>query len=88
MTKDKVIGVIILGSIVGISGFVMLFSSVHFGTLSAENWLIKQGGADTGYYNIIVKSYITNFIVGGGILFACGLAITSLGYCKLQLIKK
>ncbi|KMM37986.1 hypothetical protein [Guptibacillus hwajinpoensis] len=87
MNKDKLIGLIIWGSIIGISGFVMLFFSVHFGTSIAENWLIKQGGADTDYYNIIVKSYINNFLVGGGILFAVGLATNFIAYYKLQSIK-
>ncbi|MDP4552814.1 hypothetical protein Q9251_18200 [Alkalihalobacillus macyae] len=87
MNKDKLIGLVVWGSIIGISGFVMLFFSVHFGTSIAENWLIKQGGADTGYYNIIVKSSINNFLVGGGILFAFGLAINLITYFKLQSIK-
>ncbi|WP_273854064.1 hypothetical protein [Guptibacillus spartinae] len=88
MNRDKLKGLVIWGSIIGISGFVMLFFSVYFGTLIAENWLIKQGGADTGYYNIIMKSYINNFLVGGGILFTFGIAINSVAYYKLQLIKE
>ncbi|MEJ9232034.1 hypothetical protein LAV79_21700 [Peribacillus butanolivorans] len=86
MTKDNLKGTLILGSLIGIIGFVMLFFSVNFGTSLAENWLIKQGGADTDTYNIIVKSYINSFLVAGSILFAFGLLIISFTYYKLQTI--
>ena len=88
MNKDQLKGALIIASIAGISGFIMVFFSVHFGTSTAENWLLKQGGADTGYYNIVVKSSINNFLVSGGILFAFGLVIVSIAYYKLQMIKE
>ena len=61
MTKDKLKGLIFLGSLIGIVGFILLFFSVHFGTYFAEDWLSKQGGVDTSLYLIIVEGYINNF---------------------------
>ncbi|WP_141433907.1 hypothetical protein [Bacillus sp. 03113] len=87
MTKGNLVGTLIFGSLIGIIGFVMLFNSVNFGTSLAEKWLIKEGGADPNTYNIILKSYINNYLVGGSILFSFGLLIDTLAYFKMQIIK-
>jgi len=83
MIKDKLQGTLMLGVVICMIGFVMLFFSVNFGMSFADELLIKQGGADSNTYNIIVKSYIKNFLVAGGILFAIGLFIISVIYYKL-----
>ncbi|NEU31322.1 hypothetical protein GN156_11095 [bacterium LRH843] len=85
--KDILIGFILLGSILGIGGFVMIFFSVIFGTSIAEFWLSRQGGADTAYYNMIVDGYIRSFLVAGGILFGFGLLTMVLTCYKLKLIE-
>jgi hypothetical protein len=87
MSKDNLIGLIIVGSLLGIGGFVMIFFSVNFGTSLADSWLMRRGGADTGYYHIIVNSYINNFLVAGSILFGFGLLMVALTYYRLQIIK-
>jgi hypothetical protein len=84
MAKDKSIGFIVVGSILGIVGFIMIFFSVNFGISLAESWLINQGGAaDTATYNIIRKSYINTFLVAGSILFGLGLLIVTSTYFLL-----
>jgi hypothetical protein len=88
MTKENLRGTLILGIFIVVVGFIMLFFSVRFGTSLAENWLIKQGGANTDTYNIIVKSYINNFLVTGSILSSFGLLLNSFAYYKLRTIKE
>jgi hypothetical protein len=73
MSKEKIISLIIVGFLLFICGLVMIFSSVSFGTSSAETWLMNNGGADTSTYQIILKGYINNFLVAGGIIFGLGL---------------
>jgi hypothetical protein len=73
MSKEKIHSLIIVGLLLVICGLVMIFSSVSFGTSSAESWLIRNGGADTSTYQIILKGYINNFLVAGGIIFGLGL---------------
>lgn len=64
-------------------GFILLFFSTTFGSLQAENWLVKQGGADTSIYLVMIKSYINTFLVSGSILFGIGLVITFFSLYKL-----
>ncbi|MFA9560141.1 hypothetical protein ACERII_22760 [Evansella sp. AB-rgal1] len=64
----------ILGSILTVTGFILLFFSTNFGTSIANSWLHQQGGADTSMYHLMIKSYINNFLVTGGILFGIGLS--------------
>ncbi|MDQ6600818.1 hypothetical protein [Bacillus salipaludis] len=84
MSKEKLISLIVVGFILVIGGLVMIFSSVNFGTSFADSWLTGRGGADTGIYQIILKSYINNFLVAGGILFGFGMMIVVLIYYKFQ----
>lgn len=78
MSTDNLIGLIIVGSLLGIGGFVMILSS----------WLMRHGSVDTNYYHIIVNSHIYNFLVAGSILFGFGLLSVALIYYKLQIIKE
>lgn len=82
--RDLLIGFILLGSILGIAGFIMIFFSVFFGTSLAEFWLVRQGGADSAYYHIMVDGYIKSFLVAGGILFGLGLFIVILTSYKVK----
>jgi hypothetical protein len=87
MSKDNLMGLIIVGSLLGVGGFIMIFFSVTFGTSLAESWLMRRGGADTAYYHIIMNSYINNFLVVGGIFLSIGLLIVAFIYYKLLIIK-
>ncbi|MGG1397701.1 hypothetical protein ABE288_07700 [Bacillus salipaludis] len=88
MTKENSIYFLIVGTVLGLVGVVMIFFSVNFGTYFAESWLASRGGSDTGYYHIIVNSYINNFLVAGAILLGFGLFIVTLIYYKVQIIKR
>ncbi|MEH7114459.1 hypothetical protein V7124_19140 [Neobacillus niacini] len=85
MPKEKLISLIIVGLIFIIGGLVMIFSSVNYGTSFADSWLISRGGADTGIYQIILKGYINNFLVAGGILFGFGLMVVILSAYKFKI---
>lgn len=87
MSKENLISLIVVGLILVIGGLVMIFSSVNFGTSFADSWLMSRGGAGTGIYQIILKGYINNFIVAGGILFGFGLMVVIFIYYKFQKLK-
>ena len=83
MTKDKLKGLVGLGTLLTAIGFIMLFFSVNFGTSLAENWLVKQGGADTSKYLIIMEGYTNSFLAAGSILFGIGLTLTIFAIYKV-----
>ncbi|QOR64993.1 hypothetical protein IM538_14215 [Cytobacillus suaedae] len=76
MKNNNLIRFITIGSILTVVGFILLFFSTYFGITIAENWLMKQGGADTALFHIMIDSHITNFSVAGGILLGIGLVTT------------
>ncbi|MFZ0447299.1 MAG: hypothetical protein WAM95_22235 [Bacillus sp. (in: firmicutes)] len=88
MTKDKLKGLIALGSLVGIVGFILLFYSVHFGISVAENWLISNNSIDTSSYLIIIEGNINNFSSAGSILLAIGLITIIYAYYTMLKIQK
>jgi ABC-type sugar transport system permease subunit len=88
MTKDKLKRLILFGSLMTAIGFILLFFSVNFGTSLAENWLLKQGGADTSTYLIVIEGYIKNFLAAGSILFGSGIATITFAYYKILNIKE
>ncbi|WP_249871780.1 hypothetical protein [Oceanobacillus saliphilus] len=83
MTRDKLKGFVVLGSLLTAIGAILLFFSVNFGTSLAENWLVKQGGTDTATYLIIIEGNINNFLAAGSILFGIGIPITLFAYYKM-----
>lgn len=83
MAKSKFKGLVALGSLIAVVGFIFLFFSVKFGLALAENWLIKQGGADTSTYLIVIEGSINNFLVAGSILLVIGLATSIFAYYKI-----
>lgn len=80
MTKDNFNRFVTIGATLFVIGFILLFFSTNFGTSMADNWLMKQGGADTAMFHIRIESYINNFVVSGGILFGIGLFTLILTY--------
>jgi hypothetical protein len=87
LITDKLKGIIIVGFLLSIVGIILLFFSVNFGTSLGDNWLAKQGGADTSYYHIVTKGYINTFLAAGSILLGIGL-ITILTYFKILKVKE
>lgn len=86
MTNNNHIRFITIGSLLTVTGFILLFFSPYFGVSMAENWLMKQGGSDTAVFHIMIESYISNFLVAGGILFGIGLVtILVTSFLKLNL---
>ena len=88
MTKEKLKGLIALGSLMGIVGFVLLFFSVNFGTYFAQDWLTKQDGVDTSFYLLRVEEYINSFLSAGSILFGIGLITIIYAYTIIPKIQK
>ncbi|RDW16599.1 hypothetical protein CWR48_16300 [Oceanobacillus arenosus] len=87
MTKNKLKGLVGLGSLITVIGFILLFFSVNFGLSLAENWIVKQveqtGGADTSTYLIVIEGSTNNFLAAGSILFGIGLATIIFAYYKI-----
>lgn len=83
MTRDKLKVLVVLGSLLTAIGVILLFFSVNFGTLLAENWLVKEGGMDTATYLIIMEGNINNFLAAGIILFGIGILTILFAYYKM-----
>ena len=88
MITDKLKGFISLGILLLILGLFLLFNSVNFGTTIADNWIAKQGGADTALYHISVKGYINSFLAVGSTLFGAGLITIIFTLYKLIINKE
>lgn len=86
--KNNLIGLVVFGSLITVTGCILLFFSVNFGLSIAGNWLVKQGGADTETYVIVMEGSIKNFLVAGSILFGMGLATIVVASYKLLHINK
>ena len=82
MTKNKLKGLLTLGSLIMVIGFILLFFSVEFGLAFAENWIVKQEGADTSTYLLVIEGFTNTFLAAGSILFGMGLATTIFTYYK------
>lgn len=83
MTSEKLKNFAIINVLLILSGVIMIFFSVRFGTSLADSWLSSRGGADTGYYHIIVKGYMNSFLAAGGIILGFGLVFFTLASYKL-----
>lgn len=90
MSKDHIKACNIISILSIIAGFILMFSSVSFGTSMGDSWLMKQseGIADTSRYNMIVKTYITNFVIIGSISLSAGLLLTMLTYFTPLFLRK
>lgn len=83
MTKDKLKGLVSLGSIIAVIGCILLFFSVNIGLSLAEYWLIKQGGMDTSVYLIVIEGSINSILAAGSILFGIGISTMIFAYYKI-----
>ena len=83
MTKDKLKGLVALGSLLGIIGFLILFFSANLGVYRAESWLVKQGGVDTSIYQLVIAGFTNSFLAVGSILFGVGLATIVCAFYKI-----
>ncbi|KIY21040.1 MULTISPECIES: hypothetical protein [Mesobacillus] len=81
--KERLHGFAIIGALFIFAGGILTFKSVSFGTSMAESWLVSQGGADSGHYQIVITSYINTFLVAGGVMLGFGLLLTTLITYKL-----
>ncbi len=80
MSKDNLKGILTLSIISVFGALVLIFFSVSFGRSLAEDWLIKQGGADTGLYLLITEKYIDGFLITGSILLFVSLVLCVVTY--------
>ncbi|RSD28676.1 hypothetical protein [Mesobacillus subterraneus] len=83
MNNEKMKTFTLSGIGVGLVGFIMIFFSTDFGSSFADSWLADRGGADTGFYHIMVETYIHNFQIAGGILFGLGLLVLLMASYKM-----
>lgn len=88
MTKDKLKGLMAISILIILAGLFLLFNSVNLGISFAENWLSKEGDADTSLYHISVKGYINNFLAAGSIFLGVGLIMAISTYYKILTIKE
>lgn len=87
MTIEKLKASAIISVLLVLSGAIIIFNSVNFGTSWADSWLADRGGADTGLYHLIINGYINIFLLSGGILFGLGLIFLTIVYYKILNLK-
>ncbi|MFJ3390422.1 hypothetical protein [Lysinibacillus sp. NPDC086135] len=83
MTKNKLKGLVSLGSVITAIGFILLFFSVDIGLSLAEYRIVTQGGMDTSKYLIVIEGYTNNFLAAGSILFGIGISTIIFAYYKI-----
>ncbi|MDM5230892.1 MULTISPECIES: hypothetical protein [Lysinibacillus] len=83
MTKNKLKGLVSLGSVITAIGFILLFFSVDIGLSLAEYRIVTQGGMDTSQYLIVIEGYTNNFLAAGSILFGIGISTIIFAYYKI-----
>ncbi|RJS50272.1 hypothetical protein [Bacillus sp. PK3_68] len=90
MSRDNIKGLIFLSILLVVGGFILMFSSISFGTSLGDSWLMKQneGMADTHQYNMIIKTYINNFVIIGSISLCFGLLLAMLTYFTPLFLRK
>jgi hypothetical protein len=55
MTIEKLKAFAIISVLFVLSGAIMIFKSVNFGTSRADSWLADRGGLDTGLYHLNIN---------------------------------
>ena len=80
MNNNKLMGLVVLGSLMATIGFLFIFNSAKLGLTRAENWLFEQGGADNTTYLFLMENYTNSYLIAGSILLGIGLA-TIVGAC-------
>ncbi|MEG0260364.1 MAG: hypothetical protein RR595_02750 [Lysinibacillus sp.] len=88
MTKEKLKGLVALGSVLTAIGFILLLFSVDLGLTLAENWLVRRGGMDTSIYLIGVEGYTNKILAAGSILFGLGISTLIFVYYKILTINE
>ena len=83
MTKNKLKGLVSLGSVITAIGFLLLIFSVDIGLSLAEYRIVTQGGMDTSQYLIVIEGYTNSFLVAGSILFGIGISTIIFAYYKI-----
>lgn len=83
MTKNKLKGLVSLGSVISAIGFLLLIFSVDIGLSLAEYRIVTQGGMDTSQYLIVIEGYTNSFLVAGSILFGIGISTIIFAYYKI-----
>lgn len=90
LSQEQIKGFMILSSLIAVAGLVLMFASISIGTALGDSWLINQpdGIADTSQYNMIMETYITNFVIIGSILFAVGIVADVVIYFTSMFFRK
>lgn len=83
MTKNKLKGLVSLGSVITAIGFLLLIFSVDIGLSLAEYRIVTQGGMDTSQYLIVIEGYTNSFLAAGSILFGIGISTIIFAYYKI-----
>lgn len=88
--NEKLKGLMVLTSILGVIGLILIFLSGILGTYLADIWLLylQDGSAETSNYQLKERANTNNFLVTGGILFGVSLTTILFAYYKKLNIKE
>jgi drug/metabolite transporter (DMT)-like permease len=87
LRKDKLKGLMTLGTLLGVIGLILIFFSDNLGTTLADGLLAALDNIDTMNYEFKVKAKTNNFLVTGSILFGIGLTTMVFAFYKMLNIK-
>ena len=87
MRKDKIKGLMTLGTLLGVIGLILIFFSDNLGTTLANGSLAALDNIDTMDYEFKVRANTNNFLVTGSILFGIGLSTVVFAFYKMLDIK-
>jgi hypothetical protein len=80
--------ILVLCSIFGFIGLLLVLFSDTIGISLADGWLAKYDYADTTIYEFKMKANTIKFFVTGGILFATNLVAILIVYYKMLISKE
>lgn len=80
--SDKLKGLMVLCSLLGVIGLLLIFFSNTFGASIAWSLASEDGIADTADYEFLTTSITNNFLVTGVILFGVNLTMFLFAYYK------
>ncbi|ARI77946.1 hypothetical protein [Halobacillus mangrovi] len=88
MTETSWKNAMAIGILSSVIGVLLIFFNVDLGTTMAASWLVSESGVDPETYNVVLDSYITNFLVIGSIVFSFGLIMITFSSYQLLIIRE
>ena len=80
MSKQKIKELTTVSSLLIGGGLLLMFLSYYWGTSFGEIWLESNLISEINDYNLLVTTFVRNFVIIGSILFGSGVLMGVLSY--------